>query len=364
MKYFLMMMLMFCFLPILVAQGPRTPTKPYVTVGKVFESEDVESRRYTGLVTPVASVHLVARVSGELLKIGFKEGDFVKRGQMLYQLDDIRYNAAVKNLEAKIVQIKAKLAYAKSNHARTNNLYEKQVVSRESIEGTQSTVEVHEAELLAAEADLITTKDDLAHTRIIAPIDGKISITNYTVGNYITPSSGTLATIIQNDPIRVRFSMSNRDFLSMFQDEEKLKENAIVKIRLADNSLFENNGKVEFINNEANRTTDTIQIYAGFENPKKKLIPGSTVTILLSRKKGKKMPAIVPSAIMHDTNSAYVYILNAQKKIERRDVSLGSENGQVQLITKGLSPGELVVIDGMHKTIPGAEVEPDFQGGR
>lgn len=347
------------------AQKPgrgMAPMKQVVTVGKVTEADDIQTRRYTGQIISPATVNLVARVSAELMKVGFKEGEFVRKGQLLYQLDSVRYEAGVKSAEAKIAEVKARLAYAESNYRRTDTLFSKQALSQDTMENTLSVLNAYKAALLEAEAALVTAKDDLRNTKIVAPIDGRIGVTNFTEGNYIMPSSGTLAKIIQVNPLRVCFSMSNRDLLSMFGDEGSLKANAQIRIRMADDSYYDKAGVVEFINNEANRKTDTIQIYVKFDNPDNKLIPGSTVAVVVSRKTGEKLPAVLPSALMHDSKGAYVYVVNDKNIVERRDVVPGSGIGSLLIIRQGLKTGENVVTDGMHKAMPGVEIEPDFQG--
>ena len=342
--------------------GPGAAPAAFVTVGHVTEAPNVETKRYTGHVASSSSVNLVARVSGELLKLGFKEGDYVQKGQVLFELDPIRYEAEVKNIEAKIAENKARLVYAELSHKRSVELFQQKAASKDSMDSTESEYNAVKAALMASEAQLVTTKDDLENTRIIAPINGKIGVAQYTEGNYLTPNSGTIATIIQIDPLRVNFSMSNRDFLSMFGNERVLKEKARIRLRLADDRIYEEEGQVEFVDNRANQSTDSIQIYAAFANPDGKLIPGSTVTVLLSRQNGVRLPAVTPSAVMHDAQGAYIYIVDGENKVERRDVVLGSMSGQLQLLQAGAQPGETIVTDGMHKTMPGAVIRPDIQG--
>ena len=339
------------------AATPQAAPKPMVAVGKVTAIDNVEHRRYSGLVQAPAVVNLMPRVSGELMKVGFKNGDYVKKGQTLYTFDSIRYQAAVKSAEAKIAECKAHLTYAQNNYSRTNQLHASQAASKDSLENTLSALEAYKSAMLAAEAALITAKDDLKNTVILAPMDGVIGLTNFTEGNYITPASGILATINQVSPIRVKFAMSNRDFLQMFGSMENLKKEAQIALRLADDSDFEEIGKVEFIDNSANVRTDTIQIYAEFPNKSKKLLPGSTVSVMLDRKVGEKCPAIAPSAIMIDNKTSYVYVLDKDNKAIRRDVVTGSVCGKHVIIEKGLKIGETVITDGTHKVRPGAAVD-------
>lgn len=345
--------------------GEGAPQRPvaYVAVGTVTEQDNVEIKRYTGHVTSASSVDLVARISGELMNVNFHEGDMVSKNQVLYELDPVRYEAEVKNIEALIAQYEANLAYAELSFNRASELFQQKAGTKDSMDSAEAQYKANKAALLSAEAQLITVKDDLKNTRIVAPIDGKIGVTNYTEGNYLTPNSGIIATIIQLDPLRVHFSMANRDYLAMFGSEEGLKERALLQLKLADDSIYEHEGKVEFIDNQANQRTDTVQIYATFDNPKNKLLPGATVTVMLSRKNGGTTLAVTPSAVMHDAKTAYVYVVDDNYKVERRDVVLGNGDAHFQAIKEGLSLGEMVVVDGMHKTMPGATIEPDFQGG-
>lgn len=345
--------------------GEGAPQRPaaYVAVGVVTEQDSVEIKRYTGHVTSASSVDLVARISGELMNVGFNEGDMVSKNQVLYELDPVRYEAEVKNIEALFAQYEANLAYSELSFNRAGELYQQKAGTKDSMDSAEAQYKANKAALLSAHAQLITVKDDLKNTKILAPIDGKIGVTKFTEGNYLTPNSGIIATIIQLDPLRVHFSMANRDYLAMFGSEQGLKEGALLRLKLADDSIYEFEGKVEFIDNQANQRTDTVQIYAAFDNPKNKLLPGATVTVMLSRKSGGTTLAVTPSAVMHDAKTAYVYIVDDAYTVSRRDVVLGHGDAHFQAIKEGVNLGEMIVVDGMHKTMPGATIEPDFQGG-
>lgn len=335
---------------------------PAVTVGTVGEAADVETRRYTGQVVSSSSVNLTPRVSGEILNVAFREGGYVDKGDLLYELDPVRCTAAVRNAEAKAAECRAKLAYAENSYVRINNLYEQKAASKDSMESQKSELDAAHALLLAAEAALVTAQDDLANTRITAPISGKIGMTNFTCGNYVTPSSGVLTTIVQTDPLRVAFAISNRDFLSMFGNEKTLKDKASVRLRIADDSLYAMTGAVEIVANQADQRTDTIQVYARFGNADGVLLPGGTVTVLLSKNNGSTLPAVLPSAVMHDAKASYVYVLNEQNAVERREIVLGPSDERLQLVRSGLAPGEKVVVDGMHKAMSGDFVKPVLRG--
>ena len=340
------------------AQMPGGAMKQVVGVAEVEEVANVQSRRYTGQVVAQAEVNVVSRVSGEILKLGFNDGDYVKKGQMLYTIEKTQYEAAVKQAEATIAECKARLEYAQSTYDRNQMLYEVNATSKDTMENTKSALDAMRAELAAAEAGLVTAKYNLDHTTITAAIDGLVGVTNFTEGNYITPSSGTMLSIIQMQPIRVRFAMSMGDFLSGYGSLTALKENGEVSLKLANGLEYKTGGKIEFLNNEANVKTDAIQVYASFPNADMKLIPGSTVTVTLSKKSGDKMPAVPPSAVMHDSQTSFVYVVGEGNKIERRVIELGDMTKTHQLVKSGLKIGERVVYQGTHKIMPGDEIVP------
>lgn len=341
--------------PCAFAQMPKS--KSVVEAEVVKEVRDSATRRYTGLVVSRAVVQMVPRVSGEILKVGFEDGSYVKAGQLLYKLDSTQYEASVKVAEAKITECKAKVEYTQNNFDRMNLLYGTNAASLDSMQNAKSALEANKAALLSAEAELITAKDNLKNTSITAPIDGVVGVTNYTRGNYITPSSGVLITIIQTQPIRVRFSISTRDFLSMFGSFKEITSNASVTLGLADGTKYGEEGVIELLNNEANSKTDAVQVYAQFPNRDFRLLVGSTVVVTLSKKVGRTLPAVTPSAVMHDNNGSYVYVLNEKNVAEKRVVIPGDSNGELQMIESGLAKGERVVVKGTHKVIPGTEVE-------
>ncbi len=291
------------------------------------------------------------------MEVGFEEGDFVKKGHLLYTFDDTRYNATLKSDKARIAEYEAKLIYAKNDFERTNELFKKGVSTKDEMESSLSQYKSYQASLLGAQADLILSEDDYEHCKIYSPISGVIGQTNYTEGNYITPSSGVLATIVQLDPIRVKFSMSTRDFLNNFSDFASFKNNCALRLKLADNSFYECEGEIDFINNEAVKTTDTIQVYAKFKNPKSRLLPNNTVAVYLKNKVDKEKVAIPITALMFDDNSPYVFVLDEKDIPHRRNITLGSSKGALQFVNAGLKGGERVVSDGVHKVIENVKVK-------
>ena len=342
---------------LMAAEAPQAQ-KVYVSVGTVGTTENVTQHRYTGRVVSPARVDLIARISGELKEIGFEEGTFVEEGQVMYKLDDVPYKAAVMSAEAQLAEVKAKAEYAQQTYNRVQDLYNKQVTSKDAFDNAKSALAVANAAVQAAEAALLTAQENLSYTVITSPIAGKVGTTSKTKGNYITPSSGVLASVIQQDPLRVRFAISNKDFLQDYGSEKELKDKAEVTVKLGDGSLYPLTGKVTITENQSNEATDTMILYAVFANPDQKLSPGATVSVLLTKNESVIYPCVLPSAVMHDGTSSYVYVLDEKNIPSRRNVKEGVQKGDKQIILEGLKAGEKVVTDGMLKVVPGTEVVP------
>lgn len=327
-------------------------------VTEVKAVEDRPVRTYPGRVVPVAKVDVVPQVSGELLAVAFENGRMVKKGDLLYRIDAVQYEAAVKNAEAKVAECTAALGYAELSYARHSKLVSTRAVSQDALDGALSARDSARAALEAAKAALVAARDDLRHCRIVAPISAKAGTTRYTEGNYLQEGQGPLVTLVQYRPMRVRFSMSNRDFLEMFGGSaRRCREDGVIGLRLADGTEFGEQGVVEYCEPSADELTDTIQLYATYPNDAHpRLRPGGTVSVSLASKKGVPRPAVPPTAILQDVKGPYVWVVGDGGAAERRYVARGDIQGDWQFVEKGLKAGERVVADGGHKVRKGMKV--------
>jgi membrane fusion protein (multidrug efflux system) len=231
-------------------------------VCEVVEKPDMSVSTYPGRVVPIAQVNVVPQVSGEILEVCFENGAMVKEGDVLYRLDPVKYSAAVKNAEAKLAECKANLSYAELSYARHKKLLETRAVSLDAVDNALSQRDSSRAAYAAAQASLISAKDNLAHCTIIAPISGKIGSTTMTRGNYAKAGENMLVTIVQVSPIRVCFSVSNRQFLDLFSGlTRRLREESIASVFLANGMPYAVKGNFDYVENTADQLTDTIQVY-------------------------------------------------------------------------------------------------------
>ena len=347
--------LAFCFCAASSAPAADTIRLPVASVTKVA---DFQVKTYPGRVIPVAQVNVIPQVSGEILEVGFENGALVKEGTLLYRLDPVKYEAAVKNAEAKVAESKAARQYAERSYERHLNLISTRAVSQDAVDNSLSARDSARAAHAAAIADLTVARDNLAHCRITAPISGKIGTTQFTRGNYVTTSSGTLVTLVQYAPIRVRFSISNREFLDLFGgSSRRIKEEALLELSLANGDDYLEKGAIEYVENAGDELTDTIQVFALFPNESRTLKPNGTVTVTLTTKKGVMRPAIPVTAILQDVKGPYVWVVGKDGAAERRYIARGNISGEWQFVEKGLSVGERLVSEGGHKVRRGMIVE-------
>lgn len=327
-------------------------------VAEVVERPDFRLKTYPGRVVAIQKVDVVPQVSGEIKEVCFQDGANVKEGDVLYRLDPVKYQAAVKNAESKLTEMKANVKYAELSYERHKSLLEKRAVSLDAVDNALSQRDSSRASYAAAQAELVAAKDDLSHCTIVAPIAGKLGTTRKTKGNYVNKGSETLVTLVQQDPIRVRFSISNRELLELFYGKWSTSRNgAVIDVTLADGKTSLTNGVAEYMDNAADELTDTVQIYAKFDNPQKLLKVGGTVTVTCSSKQGVMRPAIPPTAILQDTQGPYVWALGPDGRAERRTIARGDLVGDFVFIEKGLKLGERIVADGAHKVRRGSVVK-------
>lgn len=335
----------------LFAQGRPAPMVP---VGKAETISEQGTRMYIGKVESIHTVTLRMRVSGVLQKVFCKDGDFVKKGTLLMQIEDTLYKSQVDSALARVKQIQADLEYARTNYKRQEGLIG--IAADSEMDEASRRLKLTEAQLLEAQAALTEAQTNLSYTRIYAPVDGRIGKITYSEGNYLTPSSDVLATIVTVSPIHVKMALSEPDYIKMFGSVESLKKDAVIRIRTADRKMFDEIGKVEFADNQIDPMTGTLMVWCTFENKSHRLIPGGIVDSFIGKKVKEQFPAIPISAVMTSKNGQNVYVVTEDSTAMIRPVELGEQVGDMQIILKGIQEGERVIVDGVHKVMPGAKV--------
>jgi RND family efflux transporter MFP subunit len=366
------LLLMIVF-PVMVIAGPAGPDgpPPLVTVALITEQDVNPPTEYVGHVEAVQSVDLRARIEGFLEKVNFREGSDVHAGDLLYIIEQAPYQARVDADKASLAQTEAILTKARQY------LHRAQTVRSGGISATDLDNAVAEglrakAQLEQAKANLQIARINLGYTSITSPINGRIGRTAFTRGSLVNPGSGPLARIVQIDPIRVVFSISENDLITIkmaLKDAAKDKKRPILvpRIKLPGGQLFKTAGQIDFVDNTVDPGTGTIAVWALFNNPDSMLLPGQYVTVLVARSQPKLMTMVPQSAVLEDHNGRYVLVVNDQNRVDMRRVRTGPVVGVNWAVESGLAVNERVIVEGVQKVRPGQIVKTaaaDKQQGR
>ena len=337
-------------------QGKKDAGPPTVRVEPVGFLSSSQPKAFVGFVTAKETVTLVPRVSGFLEKIDFQEGSTVNKGDPLFEIEETTYKFRVQIAQSVIKQIEAEIELAKKDIDRIQTLRSRDVVTEQDLNQAQRTVNLQEAKLDEAKAALALAENDLSYTKIHAPLTGRIGAKSWSQGNYITPTSGTLATIVQYDPITIKFSISEPEYLVYFGNDDS--KNLNIEILKADNQPYTGECKVDFVDNVVDTQTGTITIYLICENKKNQLLPGGYARVRLSETYGERFPAVGMESILIDGTETYVYVLGEKNIVERRRVTLGQLVVNRYIVKSGLTIDEQIVVSGINKIGPGTEVRP------
>ncbi len=340
-----------------LAQG-FSKTLPSVRVEPVATLDASQPKHYVGIVTAKETVALVPRISGFLDSVAFREGSTVQKGDLLFEIEDTIYTVNVKAAESVVRQIEAEIELARKEFDRISTLHTGRVVAEQELDEARRTQAFQKAKLDEAKANLTLAENDLSYTKIYAPLTGRIGAKQFSEGNYINPTSGVLATIVQYDPISVKITLSETDFMRYFQSNEDGMPLADVHIFRTDGRPYTGEFKIDFYDNLVDRQTGTIAVYLICENRDAQLLPGGFAKVQLAEKFKEPLPAIGVGSVMLDGRKQYVFVLGPDDKIERRDVVLGQQVFDKYVVSSGLAPGEQIVVGGTNKIIAGTEVRP------
>jgi membrane fusion protein (multidrug efflux system) len=352
------------------AQAPGGPP-PAVGVVTVEKKAVTESSEFIGRISATDRVQLTARVTAFLEQRLFVEGTEVQSGDLLYKLERGPFEAAVQQAAASVAQFSAQLENANITLSRAQSLLNTPAGQRSVVDDAVANQRSYAAQLLSAQAQLRTAQINLAYTEIHAPISGKISRTLITKGNVVSPSTGTLATIVSQDPMYVLFPISVRSELDL---EKKFfakggLDAATVKLTLADGSEYNQTGTIDYVDPTVSQNTDTVLMRAKVPNPPRRpvkpgqpvdrpLTDGEFVTVTVEGLEPIMALAIPRIAVLSDQQGDYVFVVNADNKVEQRRIKLGQSTPTVAIVMSGLKEGERVITEGVQRARPGALVSP------
>lgn len=356
--------LSFLLLLAMVAQpaeaAPPAPPPPMVGVARIAEQDVTPVTEYVGHVEAIQAVDLRARVEGFLEQVNFTEGDYVRAGDVLYVIEQAPYQAQVDAARAVLQQAQAELVRADQHLTRLLEA-NSESISAIDLDNARAAELTAKAQVAAAEAALTGLSLDLAYTTIKAPISGRIGRTAYTRGNLVGPSSEPLARIVQTDPVRVVYSISENDLSAVtaaLHDAQKQKQRLLApRIRLTGGDLFPATGQVAFVDNEVDQATGTIAVRANFVNPAGALIPGQYVTVLVQSAEPRMQPLVPQAAVLVNRDGRSVLVVDKENRVSNRPIVIGSAYGTMWAVETGLAVGEQVIVQGIQKVKPGQTVQ-------
>lgn len=332
---------------------------PQVTVVDVSYKEIAPSLDFVAKIEPQDKVGLRARVTGFLEKRLFSEGDIVIQGEPLYIIEKDNFRSALKEAQANYEKAKARAVNAKAQYNRFMTLYRTKDVSAARLDEAKATYESAQAEIEQTEALVELAEKNLEYTEIVAPMDGKIGESKFSVGELVSPESGPLAEIVKINPIDAVFSISENQMISFQQEFMRLKpDEIIVHFIFSDNVPYALEGKFSFIDTGLDEAMNTLKLKASFPNPDGQLIPGQYGKVVLTGK-NKISRLIIPlKAVQRDMQGAFVYLITPENKVEKRLIKTGSELEHFEVeVLDGLQPGDKIMVEGFQKVIPGATVQ-------
>ena len=343
---------------------PPAPPPPPVTIAKPVRKEIVEWDVFTGRTDAVESVNITPRVSGYIDNITFKAGDMVNKGDLLFVIDPRPYQATLDQASAQVRQAEANQQLQEANFARQDKLRQTGVIAKEDFDTALSKKNQAVAEVLADQAAVEAARLNLAFTQVTSPIIGRIGREQVTVGNLVQADSTLLTNIVSVDPIYAYFNVDERSILKY---QQQVREGKLADARHAEVPLylqvenekgFPHEGVIDFLNNQFNVSTGTLQVRGLFPNATGFLLPGAFVRIRVAGSPRYEALLITDRAVGTDQGTKFVLVVDSENVVSVRPVELGPEVDGLRVVRSGLKGDEQVIINGLVNARPGSKVSP------
>ena len=351
-------MLVAAMLSLSSAADAQQPTGQPIPVGTVVATKQPvnQASEFVGRVEAIDRVDIRARVTGFLQETFFKEGETVKEGDKLFLIDPAPFEAALQQAQGSLLQAQAMLTNSTVQRQRADVLVKTQATSEADRDQKVALERNAQGAVVIAEANQKTAAINLGYTTIVAPISGRIGRAKVTKGNVVGPDAGQLVLIVSQDPMYVTFPVSQREFLRLRQEGSKTRKgDYAVKLRFADGTSYDQDGKIDFVDVTVNKGTDTISVRARVANPANALTDGQFMRVAVQGDKPQEKIVVPQAALLADQEGLYVFVAQDGKAVVKR-VRTGPEVGSGIAIEQGLSGGELVIAFGLQSVRPGAPV--------
>lgn len=346
-----------------------TPPPPEVTVAKPTVQNVIDYLEFTGNTAATDSVSLVARVEGYLESVHFVDGSRVKKGDLLFTIQQAQYKAQLQQADAQVEAQKAALWHAKRELARYTNLLKEDAATQTEVDHWQFEKDNAQAALLGAEAQVVLAKLNLDYTTVRAPFSGRIGRHLVNPGNLVGSmgQQSQLAQLDSIDPIYVYFTINERDLLRIVAQNKDLTKKTLaerkipVEFELSNEKDYPHLGELDFASIAVSSTTGTLQLRGIFPNRESTILPGLFVRVRVPAALARNALMVPADAISFDQQGEYLLVVNDKNLVERRSITVGPQVGTMQAIERGLNPDDWVIIEGLLQAIPGRVVSPQRQ---
>jgi len=345
------------------------PPPPKVTVAKPVQKPVTDYLEFTGNIAAVQTVELRARVEGFLEQVLFQDGDPVKKGELLFQIEQAPYIAAVDAAKADLARARAALKQAKLTAERRRQAGRSGAISKQQVDEAEAIEEGQAAEVLAKKAAVETAELNLGYTKVYAPFDGRVGRRLVDPGNLVGAGEQTLlAEVNQIEPVYVYFTINERTLLPIMEKrnnpppgEAAERKSQPLFLGLATDEGYPYEGYLDFAAITLDPNTGTLQLRGIFKNPDRKLLPGLFAKIRGPVGKDENAMLVAQQAVGFDQQGEYVMVVGADDTVERRGVEQGPISDGMRVITKGLKGDEQVIVKGLLRAIPGRKVTPETE---
>ncbi len=341
---------------------------PEVVVAQPVVKNVAGAGEYTTRIEADESIEVRARVNGYLQETLFKDGDMVKKDDVLFVIDPKPFVAELEKARGQLKEAESKLELAAANAKRADQLFKDNTISRVEFEKYTTDGQAAQATVQTARGAVEAAELNLKYSRVTSPLTGKAGKGAFSVGNLVEAGKQVLTTIVSLDPVKASFDVDERSALEMRRqtmekglDVGAARERVKVQLILADGKEYPHFGKIDFVDNQVNASTGTIRVRAVFPNTEQLVAPGMFARVRLIGE-AKEALLIPERAIGTDQSDKYVYVINDQNIAEFRKVKPGAMSEGLRVIEEGLKPGERVVVDGLLRVRPGNPVRVKGEG--
>jgi membrane fusion protein (multidrug efflux system) len=329
---------------------------PKVTVQNVQEASVLKDYEAPGRIISKYRVDVVARINGYLTKSYFKEGDFVRKGQTLFQIEPQEWSYDLQKARATAATTRAQLNYSQKQTHRYAELVKKDYIARATYDSQAADRDALRAQLAMNQADINNARRNLSYTRVVAPVSGQVGMINVTVGNYVNESVGNLTTIYSRNPMYVTFPLDSKAYMEL-KEIDGMNAKRTVELYFPTGEKYKLKGTQNFNDNSVDESTGTITMRATFPNPEGELMNGEFVNIKMKSKNYVKTPIVPQVATMENPQGKYVYTIDKNGLAAMTMIKTSGEYHGNWIVESGLKVGDKVITDGIQKVIPGKPVK-------